>query len=134
MAEVEKKIQTYVIFGQTPAQKNNKQLYKNAKTGKMFITSSNTVKEWQINAELQLLNKPKVSGRVMVGYVFYVKDNRRRDLDNMIATVNDALVKAGIIEDDCWQILTIAGANASIDKEHPRVVVSLFKRRDERSS
>ena len=38
--------------------------------------------------------------RVSVSVRFEISDNRGRDLDGMLATVMDCLVKAGIIEDD----------------------------------
>ena len=49
-----------------------------------------------------------------------MKDDRKRDLDNMIASCNDCLVKAGLLKDDCWQLLSIGGASAEIDKKNPR--------------
>jgi hypothetical protein len=41
----------------------------------------------------------------------------------MIASVNDCLVKAGLIEDDCWQLLSIGGANCQIDRKNPRAEI-----------
>lgn len=65
--------------------------------------------------------KGSAEGKVTIAYQFFVKDNRRRDLDNMIASVNDVLVKAGLLIDDDWQHLAIGGADAEIDKKSPRV-------------
>lgn len=131
------------ILGQTPAQKNNKQLFRNSRTGKMFITSSNTVKSWQAQALSQLEGvSDRFTSPVRVSYDFYVKDNRPRDLDNMMASVNDILQAAnsdhelyrgkprivkgtGIIIGDHWQVLEVGHAKASIDKENPRVEVTI---------
>lgn len=111
------------ILGQVPAQKNDKRMAINRRTGKPFPVSGKNVKEWQKSAALQLASsyKGKADGKVVVAYQFYVKDDRRRDIDNMIATVNDAIVKAGLIEDDSWRWLSIGGADAEIDRENPRV-------------
>jgi crossover junction endodeoxyribonuclease RusA len=39
-------------------------------------------------------------GKVVVTYAIVRPDNRRRDLDNLLKALNDALVKMHIIEDD----------------------------------
>ena len=112
-----------IIYGQCPSQKNGKQIFTNKSTGKPFISSSNIVKEWQKSAAEQLAVgfRGCADGKVTVAYTFYVKDRRRRDLDNMIATVNDALVKAGLLKDDSWQCLAIGAADAELDIKNPRV-------------
>lgn len=126
------------ILGQTPAQKNSKQIYTNSRTGKPFITSSNLVKEWQYNALMQLRQfKHRFKGRVQIEYMFYVVDDVQRDLDNMMASVNDILQQAnalmqikagkvkpvkgtGIIQGDNWQLLRVGSADAAIDRKNPR--------------
>lgn len=115
-----------IIEGQTPAQKNNKQIAINRKTGKTFIVSNKNVQAWQKSAALQLTQyKQRFTDKVTVSYYFYVKDNRARDLDNMEATVNDALVKAGIVLDDSWQCLAKGGSDAEIDRDNPRAVIEI---------
>lgn len=115
-----------IIEGQTPSQKNSKQIFRNSRTGQPFITSNNTVKEWQKSAAQQLkMQDVAFPGEVKIEYHFYVKDKRRRDLDNMIASVNDALVAAEVIQDDSWQFLTITGAWAKHDKENPRAEINV---------
>lgn len=119
------------LTGQTPAQKNSKQMALNRRTGAMFPVSNPIVKRWQsvVAKELAMLyQRDTFTDRVVITYMFYVQDNRRRDIDNMIASVNDALVKAGIIEDDSWQCLKIGEADAMLDKDNPRaelVITSL---------
>ncbi len=131
------------ILGQTPSQKNGKQIVKNRSTGNMFIMSNSRVKNWQEDAIRQLASiSCKFSGRVQIDYMFYVKDRVQRDLDNMIASVNDVLQVAnceyaiqrgkmrpvkgtGIIKGDNWQLLRIGSADAEIDKENPRVVLTI---------
>lgn len=131
------------IYGQTPSQKNSKQVGRNRYTGKTFVTSSKTVKTWQEDAIQQLVRFPyRFSGRVEISYMFYVKDKVQRDLDNMIASVNDVLQVAntdysmqrgkmrpvkgtGIIKGDNWQLLRIGGADAELDRDTPRVVLTI---------
>lgn len=115
------------IDGQAPSQKNSKQIFRNSRTGAPFITSNSRVKAWQQSAVLQLRQYARADDRpVWVYYTFHVKDNRRRDIDNMIASVNDALVAAGVIKDDSWQYLTIGLGDAKIDKDNPRTELRIF--------
>lgn len=91
--------------------------------------SNDRVKSWQNDVAVQLLAyriKEPIETRVEMSIMFYVKDNRRRDLDNMIASVNDALVSAQIIQDDSWQWLRIASVDAQIDKQNPRAEIELI--------
>lgn len=115
------------ILGQTPAQKNNKQIAR-LRDGRTIIVSNKTVQTWQKDAAKQLgtgwIGKTATE-KVRVDYMFYVKDRRRRDIDNMIATVNDALVKAQLLVDDSWQWLSIGSADAELDPENPRAVITI---------
>lgn len=114
------------IYGQCPAQKNSKNVGRNPHTGRTFVTSNKIVKEWQHEAVLQLASvKDSFEGRVQIDYYFYCKDNRRRDTDNMIASINDALQAAGIIEGDHWQVLRIGSGDAEVDKDFPRSVITI---------
>ena len=84
-----------VLLGQCPAQKNEKRMAINRRTGRPFPLTSNKVKQWQLDVAKQLLAyKGQADGKVTITYQFYHKDNRRRDTDNCIASCNDALVKA----------------------------------------
>lgn len=116
------------ISGQTPAQKNSKSIAYNRGTGKPFIMSNQNVKNWQNTAAIELLRyriKEPLEGRQELSVMFYVKDNRRRDLDNMLTTIQDALVKAGILTDDSWKSLKIGAVDAELDKDCPRAEIML---------
>lgn len=114
------------ILGQTPSQKNGKNIFINSRTGKPFITSNSIVKGWQKDAAMQLMFKRVFTGPVKIDYIFYVKDNRKRDLDNMVASINDALVTAGRITGDHWQVLEIGSAKAALDKDYPRAELTII--------
>ena len=119
---------TITILGQTPSQKNSKQIVHNRYTGKTMLISSNIVQAWKKIAAYQLNQyKDRFDSKIQIDYLFYVKDNRRRDTDNMIASVNDSLMASGIIKDDCWQLLRIGSADAQIDKENPRCEIIITK-------
>jgi len=57
---------------------------------------------------------------------FYVKDNRRRDLDNLIGGgkgILDGLRKAGAIRDDSWQNCEVAWRIKKGDKELTEILL-----------
>lgn len=111
-----------------PSQKNSKSIAINRATGRPFIMSNQNVKTWQAIAALELrayhIKKP-LEGRQEISVMFYVKDNRRRDLDNMLTTIQDAIVKAGILEDDSWKFLKIGEVDAQLDKDNPRAEITI---------
>lgn len=90
--------------------------------------SNQNVKGWQNSADVQLLQyriKEPLQGKQELSIMFYVKDNRRRDLDNMLTTIQDSLVRAGILEDDSWKQLRIGLVDAELDKENPRAEITI---------
>lgn len=128
-----------IISGQTPSKKNNKQIRQNRRTGQRFIGSSDIAKDWELNAltELRQERRRFNRGRIQIDYMFYVVDDTQRDLDNMVASVNDVLQQAnalmtmkngkpkmlkgtGIIYGDHWQKLRLGSADAEIDRKNPR--------------
>lgn len=59
---------------------------------------------------------------------FFVPDNRKRDVCNMIHGCKayiDGIVKAGFITDDCWQVLGLGRVTVDIDRENPRVEITM---------
>ena len=117
------------LDGQVPAQKNDKRIAINRRTGKPFPMTSPAVKAWQelVAWQLKALNLEPFTDRVGITYLFRVKDNRRRDLDNMEASINDAIVKAGIIVDDSWQWCKTDDSDAHIDKDNVGVTLTIRK-------
>lgn len=90
--------------------------------------SNQNVKAWQNSADVQLLYyriKEPLQERQELSIKFFVKDKRRRDLDNMLTTIQDSLVRAGILQDDSWQFIRIGLIDAEIDKENPRAEITL---------
>lgn len=116
------------LTGQVPAQKNSKSIAYNRGTGKPFIMSNQNVKTWQYSADIELLRyriKEPLQGKQELSIMFYVKDNRRRDLDNMLTTIQDALVRGGVLEDDSWKQLRIGLIDAELDVKNPRAEITL---------
>lgn len=136
------------ISSQTPSQKNSKRIIPNWKTQSVRLISSQKTLDWKQRALIQLdpLNLHiRSDRRLRIDYMFYCKDKTQRDLDNMIASVNDILQQAcsdreivrdkngrltekrvkktGIITGDHWAVLCIGSADATLDKDNPRVEI-----------
>lgn len=119
-----------VISGEVPSLKNSKQIFVNKRTGKPFITSSTNSKKWQAEAKRQLTEQfagYKVSGYpISVALTFYYSTKRRKDLDNSCSSVMDALVAAGVLEDDdITHVDNIDISFGGYDKQAPRVEIFL---------
>lgn len=113
------------IYGSVPSLKNSKQLFYNKQTGRSFITSSKLSKVWVEQALWQLKGKkPVTSYPVALRLVFYVKDNRGRDLDNMASSALDVLQEAGIIVGDDWQHVRPLTMDCGGVDANPRVEIS----------
>ncbi len=118
------------ISGNTPSQKNRKIISQNRATGRPFLRTAPQVKNWQAIAEIELREQFtgfKVSDYpISLNIVVYFDNLRRRDLDNALSTIMDALVAADIIEDDSNKFVeSISISYGGIDKISPRAEVFL---------
>ena len=114
-----------VIPGQTPSQKNNKQIIP---TRPPRLVDNPIVRKWRDETAKYLATTYSVTyseKQVVATYVFYVQNRIRRDIDNMISSCNDSLVQAKILDDDNWKVLRIGGAYAVLDKDNPRAEITL---------
>lgn len=119
-----------VITGEVPALKNSKQIFVNRATGRPFITSSKNSKVWQAEAKRQLTEQfagYKISGYpISVAITCYFGSKRRKDLDNVCNGVMDALVHAGVLEDDDVEhVDNIDLSFGGYDKDNPRTEIFL---------
>ncbi len=113
------------ILGQVPAAKNRHII--SMRGSRPMLLPNKEYRAWKEDAAWQLKQAPPITNYpISLTCLFYVKDNRGRDMDNMLASVLDALQKAGVIENDDWQhIRPITIDCAGIDKANPRVEVYL---------
>lgn len=66
---------------------------------------------------------------VIIDY-HWIESNRKRDLDNISFAkkfINDALVKSGILQGDGWRDIREIYDRFSVDKENPRVEVTIYE-------
>lgn len=91
----------YILDGETPSQKNSQTFNRRTKT----LFKSAVFRKWAVDANRQILaqgvpSTPYEQARIVV--TFYHSDLRRRDGENALSSIQDLLVKCGVIVDDCW--------------------------------
>lgn len=90
---------------------NKKRTYiinmNNFRNWKHFL--KNTIKQEFHKEVVPQLPPVKLNGKVKITYTYYDNNNRRKDLSNVCAMIDkffsDCLVEAGVIQDDCIDIL-----------------------------
>jgi len=82
---------------------------------------------WSIRSKMRRVHFTKP---VFLLFTFYEKD-RRRDRDNVASyarkVIQDALVKAGTLEDDGWDYVTGYLDRFEVDSKNPRIVVEFIE-------
>ena len=65
---------------------------------------------------------------VNVKCIFYMPNNRLCDLTNHLESIDDVMVKAGLLKDDNYKILASHdGSRVMVDKDNPRTEVEITK-------
>lgn len=118
-------METLTILGQVPAKKNSRKPFVRA--GRMMNFPNPSYMKWEKAALLQIRGRDTPLENITIDYVFFCGDMRKRDLDNMIASVNDMLVKKGVIAGDHWQTLQLGSAKGILDRNNPRVKIAINK-------
>ena len=117
------------ISGDTPSLKNSKQIFR-GKNRRPFITASNASKEWRLIAVRELVEQFKgykvTEYPINLTIIFYRSTMRRFDLDNASSGVLDALVEAGVIEDDSFKHINLLHLKyGGVDKDNPRAEIHI---------
>ena len=107
------------LTGNIPPKKNARQLVY--VRGRPLFLPSKRHKEWEQDALTQLKAQETpvlgLSEGVSITYNLKAKDRRKKDASNTIESINDLLVKYGILEDDNWFVIEKMTINiVEIDK------------------
>lgn len=107
--------------------KNSQQIITNRKTGRAMIIQSSEYKQYEHDVGFFLKKIPQpIDKPVNVKCIFYRKNAIRCDQSNLIAAIDDILVKYGILADDNFKIIVgHDGSRVYIDKENPRTEITI---------
>ena len=115
--------------------KNSQQILTNRATGRPFVAPSSKYKTyerqclWHLRVHKQ---KPPIDTPVNVKCTFYLPTRRKTDLTNLLEAVDDILVKAEVLADDNYTIVTAHdGSRCRYDKENPRTEILITELKDE---
>ena len=93
------------ISGRIPSKKNSKRIVM--VNSKPRLLSSKDYLSWEREAISEIRSnweEKKIARCESITYDFLFPDKRVRDLSNAVEGVNDALVLAGVLTDDKWQV------------------------------
>ena len=118
-----------------PKTKKNSQEIRMRRDGSRFISPSGVYQRWEktVAEVLFLLNRGRtpIQEPVNVQEIFYMASARRVDLTNLMEAIDDALVRAGVLKDDCTKILAgHDGSHVLIDRKSPRIVIRITPAED----
>ena len=109
------------------SKKNSQQLFKNKKTGKMFVVQSDLYKQFEHDCFyfLPRLKEP-INKPVNLKCTFIVPDRRKRDLTNLENAIADILVHYKILEDDNYNIIqSWDGSRIIYEKGIAKIIVEI---------
>lgn len=98
------------------------------KFARQFIRQGSAHGEYQRAARWFVRQKPAmpIDEPVNVKCIFYMQTHRKVDTLNLLATVDDLLVEAGVLKDDCASVVAAHdGSRVRYDKEHPRTEITI---------
>ena len=110
----------------TPITKKNSQRIV-VRNGKPCILPSEKYKEYE-GAALWFVPKRgiPIDFPVNIKCIFYMPNNRPCDLTNHLESIDDVMVKAGLLKDDNYKILASHdGSRVLVDKNNPRTEVEI---------
>jgi Holliday junction resolvase RusA-like endonuclease len=112
------------IKGRIPSLKNSKQVFRNPKTGRPFVTASKAWHAFEPDALNQLRSQYRgkpIDCEIAIDVTLLMKGKRKADIDNKLSGIFDLLQKAEIIKDDD-QIVTVTARKY---KEQPEDVTEI---------
>lgn len=113
----------------TIPKKNSQQILYNSRTKRPFIMQSKRYLNFEKECEYYLLNyKLKINEPINLKCTFYVSDRRKRDLANLLESIQDILVKYEVIEDDNYNIvMSTDGSRIIYEKGRNETIIEIDK-------
>lgn len=114
-----------VIKGIIPSKKNSKKVIPDWKHRRVRLITAPEVQDWEKMVQNGVMGMGKVDGPVKMEIVIYNPDFRKRDLDNQLCSINDA-IKGVLFEEDDGKILQDIHIRwGGVDKENPRAEITI---------
>lgn len=116
----------HFIIPLTPiTKKNHSRIVVNQQTKKPFLIPSKEYKAYENDAQWFIpIPATPIDEPVSVKCLFYMPTKRACDLTNHLESIDDVMVKAGLLKDDNYRIIASHdGSRVYVDKENPRTEV-----------
>lgn len=114
-----------VINGVIPSKKNSKKVIPDWKHRRVRLITSPEVQNWEKVVQSGVMGMGKIDGPVKMEIVIYNPDLRKRDLDNQLCSINDAIKGILFEEDDGKVLQDIHIRWGGVDKENPRAEITI---------
>lgn len=103
--------------------KNSQRIVTNKRTGKSYLIPSKAYEKYEKEAGWFL--KPLgINCPVNVKCLFYMPTRRKVDLTNLLESIDDVMVKYGVLADDDYKVVAAHdGSRVLYDKENPRTEI-----------
>ena len=117
------------LDGIVPSKKNSRSLFM--RDGAQQNVPSAKYAKWhkatwlELQPQIKGLSTPIAVEPLYIAYFFTMPDYTRRDLSNMIQSIEDLLKDMNVITDDAWKYLQIAGVLAVLEKGTSGVVFAI---------
>jgi Holliday junction resolvase RusA-like endonuclease len=97
--------------------------------GKPIILPSEKYKEYEAIAQWYIPRRGEpIDFPVNVKCTFYMPSRRQCDLTNHLESIDDVMVKAGLLKDDNYGIIASHdGSRVMVDKDNPRTEVEITR-------
>lgn len=114
--------------------KNSQRIMHSSKTGASFIMPSQKYIDYEAEAVWHCKKarvQHPIEKPVEVKCLFYMPTRRRVDLTNLLESIDDVLVRAGVLKDDhSGIIVSHDGSRVLYDKDNPRTVLFIREMED----
>ena len=113
-----------------PRTKKNSQSFVTLRTGRTLLLPSKTYKEFEKKVvswcKINLTDFEPLNSPVNMSCKFYMDKNYKSDLVGYLQAIQDALIKAGVIEDDNHNIIaSVDGSEVLLDRSNPRIEIEV---------
>ena len=108
--------------------KNHQRIVVPKGSSKPIVIPSQQYTDYQKNAQWFIPKNHFINSPVNIKCLFYMPTHRKCDLTNLLESIDDVMVYAGLLADDNYEIIAAHdGSRVLYDKENPRTEVYITK-------